>query len=324
MQIAGHHSWPFHGATSEAESFTLPNYSYSTCNVHECRTHILSVRRLESPRPLHHAARDGGRGDSGTICSKHRPAFNLHLRTCKWNARRTHSATEVKQLNCEPASVERYKPLIASWLQMRTLGVKRQKVVNKPTPQKDMSDIPFALRLSATWLKHCEAEQGGQSQSGRKAPQPSSRDAKSEVSPLSSRRDRLPPRPTNSIWPHSLEAACPGMGSPHLFLQLWLPHPQAMREPETWKKHRVRAMTCSQSVSVNMSQFSQSIITCSLMSVLSGNSTSQVESATTSASAELHRWRPGTGSPSWALHTERILAKESSSCQSVTDFVTCS
>ena len=93
---------------------------------------------------------------------------------------------------------------------------------------------------------------------------------------------------------------------------------------ETWKKHRVRAMTCSQSVSVNMSQFSQSIITCSLMSVLSGNSTSQVESATTSASAELHRWRPGTGSPSWALHTERILAKESSSCQSVTDFVTCS
>ena len=41
---------------------------------------------------------------------------------------------------------------------------------------------------------------------------------------------------------------------------------------ETWKKHRVRAMTCSQSVSVNMSQFSQSIITCSLMSVLSGNS----------------------------------------------------
>ena len=66
-------------------------------------------------------------------------------------------------------------------------------------------------------------------------------------------------------------------------------------------------MTCSQSVSVNMSQFSQSIITCSLMSVLSGNSTSQVESATTTASAELHRWRPGTGSPAWALHTERIL-----------------
>ena len=65
-------------------------------------------------------------------------------------------------------------------------------------------------------------------------------------------------------------------------------------------------MTCSQSVSVNMSQFSQSIITCSLMSVLSGNSTSQVESATTTASAELHRWRPGTGSPAWALHTKRI------------------
>ena len=59
---------------------------------------------------------------------------------CKWNASRTRSATEVKLLNCDPASLNRFRSLIAHWLQMRALRVKPQKLVNKPTPQKDTLD----------------------------------------------------------------------------------------------------------------------------------------------------------------------------------------
>ena len=62
----------------------------------------------------------------------------------------TRSATEVRLLNCDPASLERWRSLIAHWLQMRVLRLKPQKVANKPTPQKDTSDIPVVLRLSTT------------------------------------------------------------------------------------------------------------------------------------------------------------------------------
>ena len=69
---------------------------------------------------------------------------------CKWNASRTRSATEAKLLNCDPASLNRFRSLIAHWLQMRALRVKPQKLVNKPTPQRDTSDIPVVLRLPTT------------------------------------------------------------------------------------------------------------------------------------------------------------------------------
>jgi len=91
---------------------------------------------VESPSPLHHARSNGGRGN--TIGRFLKNIVRPSICTGDLQIKRPSDAlaSEVAQLNCEPAAVEKYKDLIAGWLRMQTLKIKPQKAVKKPTPQK--------------------------------------------------------------------------------------------------------------------------------------------------------------------------------------------